>query len=269
MASMTSALRLTLRTCSKISARSMLKTWHRMAGLFAAVFLLLLTVTGLLLMQADDLDLNNRYVSNDGVLDWYGIRPAPPPLTFAANKNLITQVGGRLYFESNFLLRTDSQLIGATPAADEILVATTDGLVLVTTGGKVAEKMDETVGIPHAPTHLGTIGDGTIVLKSADGLFIFEPLSARFQSAPANLSVRWQDPTVAPAGTIEAINRNYRGTGLTLERIIIDLHTGRLLGPLGVTLITIASILLLVLIVSGIILWTQRALGNGANGSSD
>lgn len=243
----------------------MLKTWHRTAGLFAAVFLLILTVTGLLLMQADDLGLDARYVSNDRMLDWYGIRPAPPPLTFAANNHWITQVGSRLYFDSTFLLNLDAQLIGVALAADEILVATTSDLLLLTADGNVAERLDETAGMPHTVTHIGTTPDGSIVLNSLDGQFIFDPTSARFRSADAKLRVRWQDPALAPAEMIEVINRGYRGAGLSLERIIIDLHTGRLLGALGVALVNVASLLLLVLICSGIMLWLGRARANGSN----
>jgi uncharacterized iron-regulated membrane protein len=68
---------------------------------------------------------------------------------------------------------------------------------------------------------------------------------------------------------LEAISHAYRGSGLTLERILLDLHTGRLFGPAGVALINIASILLLVLIFSGIVLWISRARANGSNGSGD
>ncbi len=265
MASKVATLRLTLRACSKISVGSMLKTWHRTAGLFAAAFLLLLTITGLLLMQADDLNLDGRYISDDRLLDWYGIRPAPPPLTFAVNDHLITQLGSRLYFNSDFLLNIDSQLIGTAPAADEILVVTTDDLLLLTADGNVAEQLNETAGVPPSITHVGISSDGTIVLNSVDGQFTFSPLDVRFTSTDTQTPVRWQSPIAAPAELIASLNRSYRGAGLTLERIIIDLHTGRLLGTFGVTLINLASVLLIVLIISGIWLWLGRARGNGSN----
>ena len=51
MTSKTLGLRLTLRAHSKASLRLMLKSWHRTIGLIAAVFLLVLTLTGLVLMH--------------------------------------------------------------------------------------------------------------------------------------------------------------------------------------------------------------------------
>jgi uncharacterized iron-regulated membrane protein len=50
--------------------------------------------------------------------------------------------------------------------------------------------------------------------------------------------------------------------------VILDLHTGRLLGATGVALINLACVLLIVLIFSGVMLWWNRAR-NGSNGSND
>ena len=256
---MASTVRLTLRTCSRISVGSLLKTWHRIAGLFAAAFLLILTVTGLLLMQTNELDLDSRYVTNDPMLDWYGIRPAPPPLTFGVHSHWITQLGSRLYFDETYLLSVDAQLIGAISAMDEILVATTKELLLLTADGKIAERFNETTGLPQSLTHLGSTPDGTIVLKSLDGQFRYDPDSAHLQATDRQLPIHWKSSGSAPPAMLNAITDAYRGSGLTLERILLDLHTGRLLGPAGVALINIASILLLVLICSGIVLWISRA----------
>jgi len=266
---MTSTVRLTLRACSRISVGSLLKTWHRLAGLFAAAFLLILTVTGLLLMQTNELDLDSRYVTNDPMLDWYGIRPAPPPLTFGVHNHWITQLGSRLYFDETYLLSVDAQLIGAIPAMDEILVATTNELLLLTADGEIAERIGETAGLPQGPTHVGSTPDGTIVLKSLDGQFRYDPDSARLQATDRQLPVHWKSSGSAPPAMLNAIADTYRGSGLTLERILLDLHTGHLFGPAGVAVINIASILLLVLIFSGIVLWISRARSNGSNGSGD
>jgi len=265
---MTAALRLTLRTCSKYSVGHMLKFWHRTAGLFAAVFLLLLTVTGLLLMQTDDLELDSRVIDSDRLLDWYGIRPAPPPLSFSADDRWITQLGSRLYFDAQFLLSVDGQLIGVVSAGDETLVATTKMLVLLTAAGEIAEKLDAAAGVPPGLAHVGTTDDETIVLRSQDAQFVFEPSSGRLTATKIERPIRWSSAEAIPPVMLQAINHGYRGQGLSLERVILDLHTGRLFGAAGVALINLASILLLVLIFSGVILWWTRAR-NGSNGSGD
>jgi PepSY-associated TM region len=264
---MTAVLQLTLRACSKVSVGLMLKTWHRAAGLFAAVFLLLLTVTGLLLMHTDDLDLDRRHVGADRLLDWYGIHPAPPPLSFAVDDHWITQVGDRLYFDTRFVSRVDGLLIGALPAGSEILAATTGSLLLLTVEGSIAEKLGATAGVPSDLSHLGTTADGAIVVRSAHAQFVFDPLAGSIQTDAERRPTRWCDAAPAPAAMQRSINHGYRGSGLSLERIILDLHTGRLFGAAGVLLINLSSILLLILVFSGVVLWWRRARGNGSNGT--
>ena len=50
----------------------------------------------------------------------------------------------------------------------------------------------------------------------------------------------------------------YRGHGLPLERVLLDLHSGRILGKWGVWLIDVVAILLFVLAITGSWMWFQR-----------
>ena len=50
--------------------------WHRYMGLAAALFVVLLASTGLLLNHTERLGLAQRYISAGPLLDWYGIEAA-------------------------------------------------------------------------------------------------------------------------------------------------------------------------------------------------
>jgi len=47
----------------------------------------------------------------------------------------------------------------------------------------------------------------------------------------------------------------YRGKGLPGERVILDIHSGRILGYVGVLLVDFMAILFLLLAMSGIWMW--------------
>ncbi len=258
----------TLRPSAKRSVSIFLMHWHRTIGLFAAGFLLVLALTGLLLMHTDELNLDDHHIDNSHLLDWYGIRPAPPPLSFAVSQHWITQAGDRLYFDTQFVSMTDGLLIGAVPAGDEILVATTAMLLLLTSDGNVAERLGATAGVPPDLTHIGIAADQSIIVRAPNERYVFDPLIAQLRVDTDQQPVRWHYAAAAPQGLLRTINRRYRGAGLSLERIIVDLHTGRLFGTAGVVLINLASIALVVLILSGIVLWWRRAHGDGANGTN-
>ena len=54
------------------------------------------------------------------------------------------------------------------------------------------------------------------------------------------------------------LSADYRGHSLSWERVLLDLHSGRLFGRYGTWVMDIAAGLLLVLVMTGIWLWTQR-----------
>jgi hypothetical protein len=248
-----------LRDRAKLSVRNLLKSWHRTVGIFAAAFLLLLSSTGLLLMQTDALELDARFVNNNRLLDWYGIRPAPPPVSFAVGDHWITQLGSQLYFDASSLQNIDGQLIGAATAGSEIVVATNSMLVLLTTDGTIAEKLGAESDIPSDIEYLGSAPSGEVVLKTASQVFLFDPQTARLVIGDSHQRASWSAPEYAPKILLDELNQRFRGAGLSIERILLDLHTGRIFGGAGVALINLASLALLVLVISGLILWRLRA----------
>ena len=47
--------------------------WHRRLGITAALFVILLTITGVLLNHNASLNLQKAYIKNEWLLDWYNI----------------------------------------------------------------------------------------------------------------------------------------------------------------------------------------------------
>jgi len=50
----------------------------------------------------------------------------------------------------------------------------------------------------------------------------------------------------------------YRGSGLSWERLLLDLHSGRLFGSVGVFIIDLAGIALLLIALSGVWVWVTK-----------
>ena len=65
--------------------------------------------------------------------------------------------------------------------------------------------------------------------------------------------------SAAPAANLRPeLEEAYRGTGLTLERVLLDIHAGRIPGATGVFLVDAAALLFLVLAISGLWLWARH-----------
>ena len=71
----------------------------------------------------------------------------------------------------------------------------------------------------------------------------------------------WEKGSASPA-LIELLGK-FRGKGLSVERVIIDIHSGRFLGKYGIWIIDVVAIFFLVLSTSGWCVWfKRRALQN-------
>ena len=73
-----------------------------------------------------------------------------------------------------------------------------------------------------------------------------------------NEDIQWTQQYTLSDDEIEELLVAYRGNGLKLERVILDLHSGRIFGSYGLYLMDAAAIALLWLSLSGLWVWSSR-----------
>ncbi|MGD2138685.1 MAG: hypothetical protein PVF08_10545, partial [Gammaproteobacteria bacterium] len=67
--------------------------WHRYFGLVTALFVVILSITGLALNHTGELQLDARHVRSDTLLDWYGIHVPDTLVSYRAGASAISQLG--------------------------------------------------------------------------------------------------------------------------------------------------------------------------------
>jgi uncharacterized iron-regulated membrane protein len=72
------------------------------------------------------------------------------------------------------------------------------------------------------------------------------------------LEADWSQAQTPAPQLRAALAQAWRGTGLSLERVLLDIHSGRILGAWGIWLVDAAAVLFLVLAASGVWLWSRR-----------
>jgi uncharacterized iron-regulated membrane protein len=70
--------------------------------------------------------------------------------------------------------------------------------------------------------------------------------------------VIWAEPVTLPPGLRGRLVEIYRIKGLPLERVLLDVHSGRILGAWGVYLVDAAAVLFLGLVLTGLWMWSRR-----------
>ena len=231
--------------------------WHMSIGIIAVLFVIMLVVTGIMLNHTDQLDLDSTYVNDDSVLAWYNIHPIRGPVGFKIDNVWVTQLGDRMYFDQRFIDDHVGVLHGVVEYAGSIIAAVDDRLILLTKEGEVIERISSMEGLPADIKKIGLSGHGELIIKAAPGSFRVNLDGLEWEEV-ANFQAQWSEAGSIPASLNSKLMRQYRGTGLPVERVILDLHSGRILGDWGIYLIDAAAILLLLLALSGFWMWLHR-----------
>jgi hypothetical protein len=214
--------------------------------------LVYLLATGVPLQYAAELDLGQRHVASEWVLDWYGLQ-APDEAT---RSGPAVMLGGTLFLDGNEQAGLE-RLVGAIPAGGILAVASSDEVWLFHPGVPDPER---TAFRPNI-RRIGSL-DGQIYLDTTEGLLAADGLLMNWTptNAPAG-AIEWGRVTPLSAGEAAAYRQRFRGRMLTAERWLQDLHSGRFFGTPGVIIVDVASLLMLILAGTGIVLWWRSRRG--------
>ncbi len=243
------------------SKRRTFRRLHRYAGLTAALLVVLLATTGLLLNHSARLRLGSRHIGFAPLLAWYNLDDTPEIKSFGLGKSWVSCVGGAIFIGRQPLQAVAGCPVGVVKAAEMWVVATPHELVLLTADGELIERLGSATGVPQGISALGTLPGATLALATTNGWHSADLELLHWQHLDSDAKVIWSRPGSTPTELRDELLETYRGPGLTLERLVQDLHSGRLFGRWGTLVMDATAVLCLILVVSGLVLWRQ---GGGA-----
>ncbi len=237
----------------KIKIKSLF-IWHRYMGLTAALFILILALTGIALNHTDDFHLDSKFVQSNWLLGLYNIKQPKNITTFKIGNFYVSQLQNRLYLNNNEISQQDEPLIGAVISNEYIVVATASNLIVLTTQGEQVENITSAHGLPTPIEQIGLSRDHDLVVATTQGIYRadIDELSWKDYSSS---SIQWAIATSPPTNLHRAILKYHRNRDLSYERVLLDLHSGRLLPKLGVYLMDAAAIVMILLALTGVLSW--------------
>lgn len=237
--------------------RQHLSRWHRRLGVFAASIAIYLSLTGILLNHSDDLGLNETRISNNFLLKLYGIK-SPTGRRADTRQFKVDKIGTALFLSDRLLGQFDAPLIGAVPLEQVFIIGLKDSILLLNYDGELIETLTRSGGLPGHIDRLGKSATG-LIIKSGAQLYQSDTDILNWSSAEnINTRVSWSELEPIPPGTEARLLSQLPAYGPSWERVLQDLHSGRLFGTPGTLLIDLTGIVLLLLSVSGIISFTIR-----------
>ncbi len=240
--------------------------WHRRLGLLVAVFVLVLSVTGILLNHSPGLGLDRRFVDSPWLLQAYGDESADLP-AFQLGENWLSQAAdGRIYLDTQAVAPCSGRLVAAVRADNMLLAGCSGELLLIAPDGQLIESVSASSGLP-APLRGVGMADDRVVLQDADGWWLADLDALEFSvAAPGGSLIKQLGPATLPRAILGSIPA--REQWLSWERLLLDLHSGRIAGRLGILWMDLVAVLLGGLALSGIGIWWLRRHRRSAGGAS-
>ena len=235
----------------------LIQKWHKKFGVFVALFVIFLVISGIVLNHSQQLKLNTSYIQTEWLLDFYQINPASEPVGYQSSDNRVTQVGERVYFNDSEIAKDIKKLIGIITINDIYVVAYDGQLTLITKQGEIIEHLTGVEGVPAGMEAVGFDDQGNVIIKAAHGYYHVN-IDVLDWNEYDYLDANWSQASSIPEQLKSELLRQYRGSGLTIERILLDLHSGRIVGQWGVYFVDFVAILFLILAFTGVWMWWAK-----------
>jgi hypothetical protein len=242
------------------------RNFHRSLGGGAAIFVIFMVMSGLTLNHSNGLGLDQRHATQAFLLDWYGLGAPERLESYALGNDWLSFAGSQVYLNGESVA-TVSNGVGAVNNDDMLIAAGSDELLLLDQDGALVERLPW--GPPGAgPIEaLGLLEDGAVVVRTATRLWQADTQlltwEAIGEAPPATL---WSSPVPAPENLHQAITRQYRGEGINLERLLLDIHSGRFFGRAGVFFYDLVALAVGFLAISGLVFWLRGKRNGKRNG---
>jgi hypothetical protein len=245
-----------------------LREWHRKLGIIAAFFLIFLSLTGIALNHTDFLALAHKPINNPWLLKHYGIKPPVDVRFYATNPSRGLDKNGTeqqilltdnfIWLANELLLESDEPIISLGSFKTFIFVVTEQSLYLYTQSGALIDRLDSLSGLP-VPIENVAVKNDAVVIQTPAGVFQTDSDFILWQKSTPSPTPQWITPIQVSSTAIELAQQKYQSQFLTVERLIVDAHSGRLFGQLGVLFMDFVALLLILLSLSGIYIWIRYA----------
>jgi hypothetical protein len=220
------------------------------------VVLVFLSFTGILLNHSPAAGLSKRILSSEWLLDWYGFETVALS-GFKVGKQWISHPGHReLYIDGQPVAACAPPLLSAARTDSFLIALCKDELVILSFNGELVEKINMLSGLPEYTTNMKYFNN-TLFIQSHNKILSLDPDTLKVK--PSELIIEsWPLPSSLPSTIIEKLKQNSQLPGISLETVILDLHSGRFFGGAGVLFVDFMGLLTVFLAMTGTYVWLMK-----------
>jgi hypothetical protein len=234
----------------KPSSNQSIRRWHRYVGYTACFFVIILSLTGLILNRTIELELNEKYVKNDLLIARYGLGPKGDPIHFKVNEGHISWLGGKIFLNQAEFAKFKKPLLGVI-SLKEYYIFTASNEILITL--KDGQTLEVITSFPFSAniTAIGVSSDKSLKIRTSKNTYSIDDDFTSWEASSSE-NIIWSKPLSNTTNLNDAVKDAYLEEGLSLYKVILDLHSGRIFGTYGGYIMDISAIALIFLSISGL-----------------
>ena len=191
---------------------------HRLLGITLVFFVMVILITGALLQHAEDINIRQKYASSSIAKNFYNLKPCQIS-SIRIEKKWISLCNSNLYLDDKKILSNVDNVTSAYKDKGIYSIFYDDHMITVAENYEI-----QSIGHKANDIRYKVELKNNIINKDLKKII--------------------EDKSISST--------------ITYERIIVDLHTGRLFGIIGVTLIDIVTLGMLILSITGTISWMRH-----------
>jgi hypothetical protein len=229
-------------------------------GIVSALFVVLLSISGLVLHHSLSLGLDDRFTNSDLLLNWYDIEVPDITLSYTVGEHSVSLIADALYFDSIRVPGVFSTLQGLVGTSFGHLAATDTQLILISEAGELIEVLGFVHGVPQGIQRIqgsSNSADDMIYVSTREAALQVNLDTLQWANAEASIT-NFSAPAKLAGDKTAAIQKDYGASLLSWERFILDIHSGRVLGNMGVFLVDLMAILFVFMAMTGVWIWSCR-----------
>lgn len=225
-----------------------IRRWHAKIGVAAMLYLIFLVFSGWALNHAGSLKLEQIEVNTPWLMRWYGIANVTPDTGFLLGNTHLAWSGDKWSLGDQVITHQDEQPLGATEAEGIIYVATPQSLNLFQQDGLLLDKLDSATLPANPIIALGKIGK-QIAVKTQHATYLTND-GLNWEKRRAS-GIKWSTTQPLPEEVKQRLHLDL-APGLSMQRILLDIHSGRIFGQYGTIFVDLVGLALLTLGLSGL-----------------
>lgn len=227
---------------------------HRFLGVFIAIGLIYITLTGTLLNHSESLKLDQQIVSNPLVLKWYQLEPPQIKQAIKLDQNWLVQLDSNLFWNQT-QLPLSGNLYSSFKHQILVYAIIDQNLSLLTEQGEWIDTvvLPKDITSPDQVEWLVNHNTGLVSIRYQDKTWqINEDLTGfiSLKSTSGFIKAKSLTSKEIPPKLKESLLQ--QNGSLNWERVMVDLHNGYFFGSIGPYLLDLFALLLLIMIVSGL-----------------